>query len=267
MAHIVGLSALEVFAQVTGSSLDSAKGRQMPFHPGSKDLNIYTACSAIASHIPAAVGAAISMKIRNTGQVSVVSFGDGATSEGDFHAAINYAGAQGAPVVFVCQNNRLAISLDFNKQTGSESVHQKAHAYGMPGYYVDGMDVLACYFVMKEVLERARTGFGPSLVEMLVYRYGPHSSADDDSIYRSKEELELWKKRDPLIRLKLYLEKQGVWTQAYEDDLRESIRLGFTKAIEQVEAAGKAPLEWMFDDVFAEMPQHLLDQKENLLGG
>ncbi len=118
MAHILGIPALEVFAQVTGSRIDTAKGRQMPFHPGSKKFNVYTGASAIASHIPPAVGAALSMKIRNTEEVAIASFGDGATSEGDFHAAINYAGAQGMPIVFVCQNNRLAISVDFSKQTG-----------------------------------------------------------------------------------------------------------------------------------------------------
>lgn len=266
MAHILGLSALEVFAQLTGSKLDTAKGRQMPFHPGSKELNIYTAISAIAAHIPPAVGVAMSMKLRNTGQVAIASFGDGATSEGDFHTAINYAGAQGAPVVFVCQNNRLAISVDFKKQTGSETIHEKAKAYGMPGYYVDGMDVIATHLVMKEVIERARSGVGPALVEALVYRYGPHSSADDDSVYRSQDELELWKKRDPILRLKLYLEKQGVWTQALENDLKEDITQELNNALELVEEAGKAPTEWMFDDVFADMPQHLIEQKEELLG-
>lgn len=264
MLLALGVPAVEIFGQNMATQADPNKARQMPSHVGSKDFNVFTIASAIASHIPPAVGAALSMKLQNTGQVAVTSFGDGATSEGDFHAAINFAGAQGAPVVFVCENNRYAISVDFRKQSASETVVEKAHAYGMPGYLVDGMDVLACYYVMKDVVERARAGFGPSLVEMFVYRYGPHSSADDDSRYRPKEEVDAWKQRDPIKRLKTFLIKQNYLTNEQNDALIAQCDETLAQAVKVSEAAGSAPVSWMFEDVYAELPQHLKDQAELL---
>ncbi len=257
-----GVPATEMMAQMMATKADSHKGRQMPSHPGSQALNVFTVASPIASHIPPAVGTAISMKIRNTGQVVVTSFGDGATSEGDFHAGINFAGAQGAPIVFVCENNRYAISVDYHKQTAAENIAAKASAYGMPGYLVDGMDVLACYYVMQEAVERTRKGLGPVLVETQVYRFGPHSSADDDSRYRPTEEVKAWKQRDPLMRMQRFLEKRGLWTKAWGDSLRNEINEAFSVAIKEAEAAGAIPAEWMFEDVFKDMPRHLKQQLE-----
>lgn len=262
----MGLPAVDILAQATGASIDPNRARQMPGHPSSRAYNVYTPCSAIASHIPPAVGTAISMKLQNTGQVAIVSFGDGATSEGDFHAAINFAGAQGAPIVFVCQNNRLAISVDFHKQTAAENVAIKAKAYGMPGYLVDGMDVLACYLVMQDAVTRARSGVGPALVEMQVYRYGPHSSSDDDSRYRSKEDIESWRKRDPIIRMQKFLKRQGLWSDQQDKAWRAEIEATITAAIEAIEASPDVPFEWMFEDVYAEMPEHLVEQKEKYGG-
>ena len=260
----LGMSAVEVLAQHLATRADLNRARQMPTHIGSKALNIFTPVSAIAAHLPPAVGAALSMKLRGTPQVAVASFGDGATSEGDFHAAVNFAGAQGAPVVFVCENNRLAISVAYHKQTASETVAAKAHAYGMPGYYVDGMDVLACYHVMKEVTERARSGLGPSLVEMLVYRFGPHSSADDDLRYRPQEEIDAWKRRGPLLRMQRFLAKRELWTEDEDEALRQGVGAELDNAVEATEAAGKAPLAWMFEDVYAELLPHLQEQRDSL---
>lgn len=260
----LGVEAEELFGQSLGSRADPAKGRQMPGHPGSKAFNVFTVASAIASHVPPAVGAALAMKLRGDGAVTVTSFGDGATSEGDFHAAINFAGAQGAPIVFVCENNRLAISVDYHKQTGSETIAEKARAYGMPGYYVDGMDALACHYVMQEAVARARSGVGPALVEMLVYRYGPHSSADDDSRYRPREEVERWRKRDPIPRLRRLLERLELWDEAAEAAMQQEVDAALAEAAKRAEAAGPPPTEWLFDDVFAEMPWHLLEQRQRL---
>lgn len=261
-----GLPLRQLFAQMMATRADTSRGRQMPAHPGSRELNIFTVASPIASHIPPAVGTAISMKIRGTGQVTVTSFGEGATSEGDFHAALNFAGAQGAPIAFVCENNRYAISVDLNHQTGSDTIAVKAMAYGMPGYYVDGMDVLASYYVMREVIQRAREGIGPALVEMAVYRYGAHSSADDDSRYRPKEEVEAWKRRDPLSRHRRFLERRGLWDEEAEQALREELQAALSDAAKEAEAAGEVPTEWMFEDVFAEVPPHLQEQRDGLLG-
>ncbi len=189
VASTLGVPLVEIFGQMMGTRADPAKARQMPSHPSSRALNMFTALSPIAAHIPPAVGAGIAMKLAGRGEVCVTSFGDGATSEGDWHAGMNFAGVQGAPVVFVCENNRYAISVELQKQSGSATIAEKAHAYGMPGYRVDGMDVLACLYLMRELVGRARDGFGPALVEATVYRYGAHSSADDDSMYRPAEEV------------------------------------------------------------------------------
>lgn len=262
----LGVPLVEIFGQMMGTRADPARGRQMPAHPGSKALNIFTAASPIASHIPPAVGAGISMKIAGRGDVCLVSFGDGATSEGDFHAALNFAGAQGAPVVFVCENNRYAISVELQKQSGSATVAEKAHAYGMPGYLVDGMDVLACLYLLRDLIGRAREGFGPALVDAAVYRYGPHSSADDDSRYRPREEVEAWKRRDPLPRYRALLERRDLWDARAEESAREEIAERLTEAVHEAEAAGQVPFEWIFDDVFAELPAHLAAQRGDAAG-
>lgn len=260
----LGVPPREVFAQHLATQADPNKGRQMPAHPGSAALNIFTAASPIASHVPPAVGAAISMKLQATGQVTVASFGDGATSEGDFHAAINFAGVQGAPIVFVCQNNRYAISVDYRKQTAAESIAVKAQAYGMPGYTVDGMDALACLYVMQEAVAHARDGRGPVLVEMLVYRYGGHSSSDDASHYRSSEEVEAWWQRDPLPRFRGLLESQGLWDEDREAALRADIESTLAQALAEAEASGPIPPEWLFDDVYEDMPAALDEQRKLL---
>lgn len=263
--YALGLPLVEIFGQNMATMADLNRARQMPAHPGSREFQLYTVASPIASHIAPAVGAALSAKLRGTGDVTVTSFGDGATSEGDFHAGINFAGAQGAPIVFVCENNGYAISVDLKRQTGSESIAAKAHGYGMPGYHVDGMDVLAAYYVMKEVVQRARDGFGPALVEMVVYRFGAHSSADDDSRYRPREEVAAWKERDPLKRMQGFLEQRGWWSEEEDEAMREEIQSEFTAAIREAEAAGSPPDAWMFEDVFADVPQHLVDQRREFL--
>jgi 2-oxoisovalerate dehydrogenase E1 component alpha subunit len=264
LVSALGVPTVEIVGQMMATRADPSRGRQMPAHPGSKELNVFTVASPIASHIAPAVGTALSMKLRGHGDAVVTTFGEGATSEGDFHAGINFAGAQGAPIVFVCQNNRYAISVGYNKQTAAENVAAKAHAYGMPGYQVDGMDVLACFFVIREAVERARDGLGPSLVETIVYRYGPHSPADDDSRYRPSEEVESWRRRDPLPRMRLFLERQGLWDEGQETALREEIDAQQRAAVKEAEESGKVPLEWMFEDVFAEMPDHLAEQRDSL---
>src|SRR5699024_6810387 len=145
---------------------DRNKGRQMPTHIGSDRDRIFTACSSVASQVPPAVGMAMAAQQRGKDEVMVVSFGDGATSEGDWHTAMNLAAVSNAPVVFVCQNNGYAISVGVDKQTRARCIADKAHAYGMPGYHVDGMDTMAVYHVMCQAIEDARAGHGPALVEL-----------------------------------------------------------------------------------------------------
>lgn len=264
LALALGVPIGQILGETLGTRADPAKGRQIASHPGSKSLNIFTVTSPIASHVPPATGAAIAIKLLGADQVVVTTFGDGATSEGDWHTGVNFASVQNAPIVFVAENNRYAISVPFSKQTGAENLAIKGQAYGIPGYLVDGMDVLAVYYVMKEVVERARRGEGPALVELVVYRYGPHSSADDDSIYRPREEVETWKKRDPIERFRRFLEQRGLWTADWEKELREGIVAEIRKATEEAEAAGPVPADWLFDDVYASRPWHLEEQSRLL---
>lgn len=257
----LGVPLKEMFGHALATLADPAKGRQMPGHFGSKSLNAFTPASAIASHVPPAAGAAISMKLQNTRQVSVCTFGDGATSEGDWYAGVNIAAVQGAPAIFVCENNKYAISLHYSHQTAAASVAEKAHAFGIPGYRVDGLDVLASYYVMKDVIERSRQGHGSALVELEVYRFGPHSSADDDTRYRPKEEVEAWRQKDPILRFQRFLERQSIWTKDWEESLRAEIKAEQEAALQEAISAGEPPVEWMFDDVFSEMPWHLEEQR------
>jgi pyruvate dehydrogenase E1 component alpha subunit len=176
------------------------------------DLNLLPVCVSVASQIPHAVGAAMAARYRRDHAAVVVYFGDGASSKGDFHEALNIAGVFKAPVVFVCQNNQWAISMSRERQTAAATIAQKAIAYGFGGVQVDGNDVFAVYAATLAALEKARAGGGPSLVECATYRISHHTTSDDASRYRRPEELELWKKRDPIARLRLYMEKRGLWS-------------------------------------------------------
>lgn len=259
-------SADEVLAQFQASCSDRNKARQMPGHPGSDQAHIFTVASSIAAQIPPAVGAAMAKQVQRSDEVVVTTFGDGATSEGDWHTAMNLAAVRKAPIVFACENNGYAISVRLAAQTATATIAEKARAYGMPGYRVDGMDVLACHYVMKQAIARARRGEGPALVDMAVYRYGPHSSSDDDSVYRAADEVAAWKKRDPIDRFYRFLAARNLIDEGADKALRERIKGELAAAGERAGAAGTAPVEWLFDDVLAELPWHLVDQRELLLG-
>ena len=265
LAIAVGWPLVELFGQMMGTRADTARGRQMPAHPGSRELRLFTVSSPIGSHVPVAVGSAIAQKLAGGGEATLCTFGEGATSEGDWHAGLNFAGAQGAPIVFLCENNRYAVSVDLQHQTGSQDIATKAHAYGMPGYLVDGMDVLACHYVMRDLLEAARDGLGPALVEMTVYRYGAHSSADDDSYYRSEEEVAAWRERDPIPRYRRYLELRGLWDEERERELRASVGAEIDAAVAAAQAAGPVPVEWLFEDVLSSPTPQLERQRERFV--
>lgn len=250
MLYAFGVSGLELLAQFCGSSLDTNKAKQMPCHPCSKKLNVFSVVSTIAAHIPPAVGIAMSIKYKKTNQVVLTSFGDGATAEGDWHAGLNLAGVQRAPVVFLCQNNRYAVSVPLQKQTASVNIAIKAQSYGMNGYFVDGMDVLASYFVMKQALAEARKG-EPALVEAVVDRFDSHSSSDNDLLYRSKEEKEHWQKRDPIKRLKLYMQNIDVWDGTWEEEMKAEIDKELSQAISDIDKAPPVAVETLFEDIFA----------------
>src|SRR3972149_2256409 len=192
------------------------RGDQIP-----QELRYFTVAIPVGTHIPHAVGAAWAAKIKKEPVVIVAYFGDGATSKGDFHEGMNFAGVFKLPIVFICQNNQWAISVPREKQTASKTLAQKAFAYGFEGIQVDGNDIFAVYKTTKNALEKAKQGNGPTLIECFTYRMSDHTTADDASRYRSKDDVERWKDKDPLLRLKLYMEKKGIWKEQYEDDVKK----------------------------------------------
>ena len=220
----------------------------------------------VGSQIIHAVGLGWAAKYRQRDDVVMTFFGDGATSQGDFHEGLNFAGVFQTPVVFVCQNNHWAISVPRSKQTRSKTLAQKAVAYGMPGIQVDGNDLLAVYAAAKEAAERARSGGGPTLIECVTYRLTVHTTADDPKRYRTDEEVEQWKKRDPLPRFQKYLVDKKLLSEdkiaGIESEVMEEIQTAIDRAEEDMKKLGD-PMD-MFEHAFAEMPPYLREQKEML---
>jgi pyruvate dehydrogenase E1 component alpha subunit len=214
----------------------------------------------VATQLPHAVGLAYAAQYRGDDAVVMVYFGDGATSEGDFHEALNFAGVWHVPVVFVCQNNQWAISVPLKKQTHSRTIAQKALAYGLPGIQVDGNDVLAVYAAAREAVERARAGEGPTLIECVTYRLGMHTTADDPPKYRADAEVAMWEQKDPLTRFKAYLEKRNLLEEGLEPKVEEEI----AAAIRRFEATPPPDPLTLFDHVYAELPPHLAAQRDEL---
>jgi pyruvate dehydrogenase E1 component alpha subunit len=247
-------------AQVYGNEGDVLKGRQMPSHMSGRSVNQVSWSSCIGPQLPQAVGAAMAAKLRGDSMVALGFCGDGATSEPDFHAAMNFAAVWKAPVVIVCQNNHWSISVPTSKQTASPTIAAKAHGYGMPGIRVDGNDVVAVYDALRQCVERARSGLGPSFLEAVTYRIGPHSSSDDPTRYRSDAEVQLWKARDPLLRMEKSLRALGVIDEASFSALKRDIGVEIEAAVAEVEELPPPARQSLFEDVFATQPWHLEEQ-------
>ncbi|TMA28091.1 MAG: thiamine pyrophosphate-dependent dehydrogenase E1 component subunit alpha [Deltaproteobacteria bacterium] len=260
-----GFPLVPYLCQIFGNSGDETKGRQMPSHMASKSVNQVSWSSCIGTQLPQAVGAAMAARIKGDRTVIAAYLGDGATSEGDFHVAMNFAGVFKAPVVFICQNNHWAISVPTAKQTASESIAIKAQAYGFSGVKVDGNDAVAVYLAVKEAVDKARTGGGPSLIECETYRIGAHSSSDDPTRYRDEKEVEEWKKRDPLDLFRGRLQSWGMWRATDEDALRARVLEEVNAAIAEAEKKPDPARESLFDDVYAVMPWTLREQREEML--
>jgi pyruvate dehydrogenase E1 component alpha subunit len=215
----------------------------------------------VATQLPHAVGLAYAAQYRGDDAVVMAYFGDGATSEGDFHEAMNFAGVWHLPIVFVCQNNQWAISVPLKKQTHSRTIAQKALAYGLPGLQVDGNDVLAVHAACHEAVTRAREGDGPTLIECVTYRLGVHTTADDPTKYRSQEEVAEWERKDPLTRFSAYLDTKHL----LEPGLEEQVDAEIARAVTAFEAVGPADPLTIFDHVYAERPAHLEREREELV--
>lgn len=252
-------------AQCFGNSCDVNKGRQMPSHYSGKSVHQVSWSSCIGPQVPQAVGAAWAMKLRKANTIAVGFLGDGATSQADFHNAMNFAAVFKTPCVIICQNNHWAISVPSKMQSASPTFASKAIAYGMPGVRVDGNDVCAVYVALSEAAARARNGEGPTFIECVTYRMGAHSSSDDPTRYRSNEEVDAWRKKDPLDKLRKAVVARGLIDDARDEALFNEVDNEVKAAIVKVESAANPPRESVFEDVYGELPWHLREQREELL--
>jgi 2-oxoisovalerate dehydrogenase E1 component alpha subunit len=234
-----GMTPYEVFLGLFSKADDpSSRGRQMPNHWGSRRLKILSHSSPIATQVPHAAGMAYAARYRDEDVVVGCWFGEGATSEGDWHEGVNFAAIHHLPVIFVCENNEYAISVHQTKQMAVHDVATRADGYGIPGHVVDGNDVLACYATMRRAHERARGGEGPTLIECKTYRFLPHTSDDDDKTYRSREEVEEHRHHDPIVRFGALLRDRGLLTETETETLRSDLKADIDTAIQ---AAWDAP--------------------------
>ncbi len=221
----------------------------------------------LASQLPHAVGIAYASKLRGEEEssCSVVFFGDGSTSQGDFHEALNFASVWKAPVVFLCQNNHWAISTPLSKQMNAKTIAQRAVGYDIPGIQVDGNDPLAVYKAVKDALDLARKGGGPTLIEALTYRMLMHTTADDPRKYRKEEEVEEWKQRDPLIRLRKYLGQKKLWNDNEQTKLAEEIKAEIDAAVKEFESMNELKPDAPFDFIFGTENRELEEQRADFL--
>lgn len=236
VAVTIGMTPVEILRGFFARRDDiSSGGRNMPSHFSHPDLRIVSGSAPIATQIPHAVGAALAAKLRKLDEIAVAYFGDGATSTGDWHESMNFAGVHRLPVVFVCEHNNYAISVNWRKQAAIENVSIRAQGYGFPGVTVDGNDVLAVYGAMAEAVKRARAGEGPTLIEAKTYRLMPHSSDDDDRRYRAREEVEAWSAKDPVVAFPLQLKELGVLDDNTEKEINDRVNQDVDAATDQVE--------------------------------
>ena len=265
-AHLVrGMSVDLLLAQLYGNSNDTLKGRQMSNSWGSRSLNNVPTAAPIGAYLPVAVGIALASKLKGHKLAVLTYFGDGATSSSDFHSAMNFAGVFRAPVIFFCRNNGWAISLPVTRQTASSSLAIKARAYGFEGIQVDGNDAPAVYAATRSAIEKARGGGGPTLIEALTYRLGPHSTADDPSRYRDRSEIQKITLKDPVGATRDTLVARGVWSIQEDKETSEAFEKEISRSIERQENTKTLPAgELIFDDVYAEEPWFLREQRQEL---
>ena len=250
-----------------GNSADPAKGRQMPDHYTCRAAKFGSISSPIGTQITQAVGFAWAAKMKKDDLATLVYFGEGATSSSEFHNGMNFAGVFKTPTVFFCRNNGWAISVPVERQTASTSFAVKGVAYGIPGVRCDGNDLFAVYKVTRDAIAHAAAGKGPTIIEAMTYRLSGHSTSDDPKAYRKEGEVELWKKRDPIARLLKHLQLKNLWDDDRQKTLEAAIETQIKECVANAEKTPPPALETMFEDVFAEPPWHLQEQRAQLLSG
>ena len=264
-ALLRGMPLAIFMCDLLGNAGDAMKGHQMPCHEAWRQGHFASISAPIATQIPQAVGAAWAARIRGDDMVALTYFGEGATSANDFHTGLNFAGVRKAPVVFACRNNGWAISVPRERQTASETIAQKAIAYGIRGERVDGNDLLAVYNATRRARARAAAGEGPTLLECVTYRLEGHSTSDDPRAYRPAELVEPWRKKDPLKRMHAFLERRGVLSAAEEKRFRDEVKNEIQKALQEAESLPpRPPLETLFEGVYAEPLWQQREQLEEL---
>ncbi len=265
-----GFSIEQLLHQLTSSGKDLGKGRQMPVHVGSREHNFQTISSPLATQIPQAAGSAYAYKHllkqqpNSSKRIAVAYFGEGAASEGDFHAALNFAATLDCPVMFICRNNGYAISTPSTEQYRGDGIATRGPAYGISTIRVDGNDIFAVYAATRAAREEALKG-KPVLLEMMTYRVGHHSTSDDSTKYRTAEEIDSWRKDvGPGTRLRKYLEGKGWWSAAEEEETRGALRTRVVEALTAAEKTKKSPLSEIFTDVYDKKIPILVKQEQQL---
>jgi pyruvate dehydrogenase E1 component alpha subunit len=259
-----GLSFENIFNNLFGNELDITQGKAMPICYCDKSINFVTISAPIGTQLSHAVGIAYALKYKKTKNVAVTYCGDGATSSNDFHCALNFAGVLKVPVVFFVNNNQRAISVPIERQTASETIAIKAKAYGFEGIRIDGNNIFEVIQTATYAIEKARDGKGPTLVECLTFRMGPHSTSDDPRRYVPKECYEEWKKKDPIEFLYKFLIEKKIITEEEDKKIKADISKKIDEAVKKAESAKAPPVESLVKDVFEHIPKRLLKQLKEI---
>lgn len=260
-----GMSARTMLAQCYGTKEDLGQGRQMPIHYGNRELNFVTLSSPLATQLPQAAGSAYAFKLDKSSRVVVCYFGEGAASEGDAHAAMNFAATLSCPVIFFCRNNGYAISTPTQEQYRGDGIVHRGLGYGMAAIRVDGNDLFAVYGATRAARQLCLDQSRPVLIEAMTYRVGHHSTSDDSLAYRSLDEVRHWETNDSAIkRVQRYLLSSGLWSDAKQRELEQEARAQVLDALSHAEKTKKPSIESMFDDVYDKLPANLIAQREEL---
>lgn len=259
-----GFTIQDYVHHMFGDAKDLSLGRQMPNHFGSRALNVVTVSSPIGTKIPHAAGCAYAMKMQKEQTIAICYFGEGATSEGDFHVGLNFAAVRKAPVIFFCRNNGYAISTHCTSQFATDGVIPQGIGHGLTSWRINGNDFFAVYETVQKARKMCLENKGPIFIEAMTYRLGAHSTSDDPTLYRKSEEVAQWEKKCPLLRLRRYLEKKQLWDEQQEKQFTEQISKEITQAINVAKETSKPPLRSLVQHVYFEIPPSLEKEYEEL---